>query len=121
MESTVKDILQHARKITLDKPRSIWYGMEALAFIAERYGSVNALQSVFTDASAIEALTSDTIKAVVCFVYAGLMHEDETLTEKQVLKMLGVTNLKEVFAECSLAFQGMIPQAEGGDAGDPTK
>lgn len=120
--TNVQDISQHGRTVTLDKPRVIWYGMEALAFIAERYGSVNAIQKIFSDTAAVEALTSDMIKAMVAFVYAGLMHEDETLTERKVLKMLGVSNIKDIFSECSMAFRGMIPQPEGeADSGDPTK
>lgn len=60
--------------ITLDKPRTLRYGMNALAKIEDITGkSILALD-----------LNKVGIKDLIAIVYGGLYHEDKTLTPEKV-------------------------------------
>lgn len=65
--------------VTLDKPRNLIYDLNAMIELEEKYG---------TQRKAIEAITSKKLKAIRTWLWAGLVHEDEFLTEKQVGSML---------------------------------
>ncbi|MBD7967768.1 hypothetical protein [Paenibacillus gallinarum] len=65
--------------VNLDKPRNLIYDLNAMIELEEKYG---------TQRKAIEAITSKKLKAIRTWLWAGLVHEDEFLTEKQVGSML---------------------------------
>jgi hypothetical protein len=80
--------------ITLDKKRNIRFTLNALAEIEDSLGiPLSKLQEVELG-----------IKTVRTMLWAGLIHEDEELTEKQVGNMVDFTNLEEVQKKVSEAF-----------------
>lgn len=89
--------------ITLDKERTLCYDLNAFVALEEKFGS---------EKKAIEALASQSIKAMRAFLWAGLLHEDETLTEKEVGSMLTVQNAVEFSEKLLLAVSGTLPEAK---------
>lgn len=73
----VADIRPKPVKVMLDKERSLVYDFNALALIEEHYDTM---------ANAMEALSKGSVRAIRVFLWAGLVHEDETLTLKEVGK-----------------------------------
>lgn len=75
--------------IDLDKPRKLRYDMNALC----------ELEDVF-DKPIMEVLaeieTGMSIKLVRAVLWAGLIHEDEELTQRQVGTMIDMSNIMEV-------------------------
>lgn len=65
--------------IVLDKPRTLVYDLNAFVELEDKYG---------THRKALEAIQSKKLKAIRAWLWAGLVHEDEFLTEKQVGSML---------------------------------
>lgn len=116
-KSNLKDIRMSAVPVTLDVPRKIRFDMNALAELEDRYGSPQ---------KAFEALQNGSFKAVRFLLWAGLIHEDEKLTERQVGAMLTMQNLGEVIDRIGEAINGDMPEAEEapkapeGQALDPT-
>ncbi|MEW8985484.1 MAG: hypothetical protein AB2401_00415 [Bacillus sp. (in: firmicutes)] len=89
--------------ITLDRERTLCYDLNAFVVLEEKFGS---------EKKAIEALAAGTIKALRTFIWAGLLHEDETLTEKEVGSMLTVHNATEFSEKLLLAVSGTLPEAK---------
>jgi hypothetical protein len=80
--------------ITLDKKRNIRFTLNALAEIEDALGvPLSKLQDVELG-----------IKTVRTMLWAGLIHEDEELTERQVGNLVDFTNLEEVQTKVSEAF-----------------
>lgn len=83
--SNLKDVKPKAIKIMLDKERTLLFDLNAFAELEEIYGSVEG---------AMEVLEKGSMKAIINMLWAGLVHEDETLTKKQVGAMLGIATLE---------------------------
>lgn len=80
--------------VTLDKKRTIRFTLNALAEIED------ALGVPLSQMSEVEL----GIKTVRTMLWAGLIHEDEELTERQVGNMVDFSNLEEVQKKVSEAF-----------------
>ena len=97
--------------ITLDRPRTLRYGMNALAKIEDITGkTIMSLD-----------LNNVSIKDLLAIVYAGLCHEDQTLTPEKVGDLIDdysdITTVAEKLGEAFTAAFGQ-PQNKGDAAGE---
>lgn len=101
--SGLHDAKAKTTKITLNDgvEREIRFTLNAMAEMEERYGSVDA---------AFEALESNSIKAVRFVLWAGLMHSDENLTEKQVGNLIDIQLMNDIMDTMSEAMQTDLPE-----------
>jgi hypothetical protein len=89
-------------EIELDKKRHIRYTLNALAEIEDKLGvPLSKIQEVELG-----------IKSVRTLLWAGLIHEDETLTEKQVGDMVDFSNLEYVQKKVSEAFANAVGNSQ---------
>jgi hypothetical protein len=80
-------------EVELDKVRKIFFDLNALGELEERLGvPLDELQNVKLS-----------IKNVRTLIWAGLIHEDEDLTEQYVGKLVHVGNLQHVQEKIALA------------------
>lgn len=103
--ANVKDIKSKAVKITLTDgvERTIKFTLNAMAELEDRYGSVE---------EAFKQLDNNSIKAVRCILWAGLIHEDPDLTEQQVGNLIDIQYMQELMASLNDAFDSDMPVAE---------
>ncbi|MBC9786294.1 hypothetical protein H1S01_17690 [Heliobacterium chlorum] len=81
--------------IVLDKPRKLRYTLNALAEIEDKLGvSVTELNGANLG-----------MKAIRTFLWAGLAHEDEDLTEREVGEMVDFDNFAHVQEKIAEAFE----------------
>lgn len=86
----MNDIRVRKIPIMLDKPRNLVVDFNTFVELEEIYGSHKA---------AIDALKSGSFKAIRTFVWLCLLHEDKTLTEKQVGQLINVVNVEKIANE----------------------
>lgn len=80
--------------VTLDKVRTIRFTLNSLAELEDKFGvPLSKMGEVELG-----------IKAIRSMLWAGLIHEDEELTEKQVGAMVDFSNLEEVQEKVTTAF-----------------
>lgn len=91
--------------ITLDKPRTLLYDFNAFVELEDIYGDVK---------TALGGLSDLKVKTIRDMIWAGLIHEDESLTPKQVGKMLHVLNLEEIATKITEALGISLPEPEVG-------
>ena len=103
--ANVKDVKPKAVKITLTDgvERTIKFTLNAMAELEDRYGSVE---------EAFKQLDNNSIKAVRCILWAGLIHEDPDLTEQQVGNLIDIQYMQELMASLGDAFDANMPEAE---------
>lgn len=103
--SNVKDVKSKDIKITLNDgvERTIKFTLNALAELEDRYGSVD---------EAFKQLDNNSIKAVRCILWVGLIHEDPELTEQQVGNLIDIQYMQELMASLNDAFDSDMPVAE---------
>lgn len=103
--ANVKDVKSKAVKITLTDgvERTIKFTLNAMAELEDRYGSVE---------EAFKQLDNNSIKAVRCILWAGLIHEDPDLTEQQVGNLIDIQYMQELMASLGEAFDSDMPVAE---------
>lgn len=101
--SQLNDIRIKEVTITLDKERHLRYDLNAYAELEDVYGSVDA---------AVNKLQKGSVKAIRTVLWAGLIHEDESLTEKQVGAMLSMGDLEKLSKAVGEAMESSLPQPE---------
>ena len=103
--ANVKDVKSKAVKITLTDgvERTIKFTLNAMAELEDRYGSVE---------EAFKQLDNNSIKAVRCILWAGLIHEDPDLTEQQVGNLIDIQYMQGLMASLGDAFDADMPEAE---------
>ena len=103
--ANLADVRQKAIKITLNDgvEREIKFTLNAMAELEDKYGTVD---------KAFEAMESGSFKAIRSFLWAGLLHSDENLTELQVGNLISMDRLTEIAGMASLAVGQDMPQAE---------
>ena len=103
--ANVKDVKPKAVKITLTDgvERTIKFTLNAMAELEDRYGSVE---------EAFKQLDNNSIKAVRCILWAGLIHEDPDLTEQQVGNLIDIQYMQELMASLGEAFDADMPEPE---------
>ena len=103
--ANIKDVKPKAVKITLTDgvERTIKFTLNAMAELEDRYGSVE---------EAFKQLDNNSIKAVRCILWAGLIHEDPDLTEQQVGNLIDIQYMQELMASLGEAFDADMPEPE---------
>jgi hypothetical protein len=111
--SNLKDVRIKNIPILVDgKEHQLRFTLNAFAELEDAYGSVDA---------AMKTLQSGSMKAVRKLLWAGLLHEDENLTEKQVGNMLDTSNLQEFTQALTNALGVAMPDAEATDPNAKTQ
>jgi len=111
--ANVKDVKSKAVKITLTDgvEREIRFTLNAMAELEDRYGSVD---------EAFKQLDNNSIKALRCVLWAGLIHEDPSLTEQQVGNLIDIQYMQDLMTSLGSAFDANMPAPEKLDgAQDP--
>lgn len=98
---SVNDIKTKLIPIMLDKERHLKFDLNAFAELEELYGDFQV---------AMDAMTKGSIKAIRAMLWAGLIHEDENLTIKQVGSMIDMTNINEVMTSITKAINEAMPK-----------
>lgn len=96
------DIRPKPVKLMLDKERSLVYDLNAFAALEEEQGSVEV---------ALDALKKGSVKALRAVLWAGLVHEDEALTVKDVGRLVTLADLQCVTEAVNEAISQALPQA----------
>lgn len=99
----VADIRPKPVKVMLDKERTLLFDLNAFACLEEEYGSIDA---------ALDALAKGKVKALRAILWAGLVHEDESLTIKDVGKLFTLADLQRVAEAVNEALSQVMPQPE---------
>lgn len=89
--------------ITLDKERHIKFDLNALIELENRFGDVN---------DAFKAMESNSMKGIRTLLWAGLLHEDENLTEKQVGGLIDIVNISGIANLLTEAINDALPDQE---------
>lgn len=106
--ANVNDIKSKAVKITLADgvERNIKYTLNAMAELEDKYGSVD---------EAFAQLDKNSIKAVRCVLWAGLIHEDPELTEQQVGNLIDIQCMQNLMKTLNTALDSDMPAPESTD------
>jgi hypothetical protein len=96
--------------VQLDKDRHLCYDMNAFCDLEEKFGTID---------QAFEALKSGQIQTIRTMLWVGLLHEDETLTERQVGKWISLGNAKELSQAMTEAIQSALPQVDPNSQASP--
>lgn len=104
--SNIKDAKVKGTPITLcdGVQRELKFTLNALAEMEDHYGSVD---------KAFEALDKGSIKAVRFVLWAGLIHSDESLTERQVGNLIDVQCMEDIMTQLNSAFDSAMPDKDG--------
>lgn len=96
----LQDVREIAVPIMLDKPRTLRFDLNAFAELEEKFGSMDA---------AFKAMKKGSLKAARALLWAGLLHEDETLTEKRVGAMVGLNSIGGIMDTIADAMAKAMP------------
>src|SRR5690606_23406164 len=83
--------------------RKLRYTLNSFALIEEKYGTID---------KAMEALKSGSIAAIRFVLWAGLIHEDENLSEHYVSSQIDLSDLEDLADKVNTAMMGDLPQDE---------
>jgi len=83
--------------------RKLRYTLNSFALIEEKYGTID---------KAMEILKSGSIAAVRFALWAGLVHEDENLSEHYVGNQIDLSDLEDLAEKMNKAMMGDLPQDE---------
>ena len=81
--------------------RTLRYTLNSFALIEEKYGTID---------KAMEALSSGSIVTIRFVLWAGLIHEDENLTEHYVGSQIDLSDLEDLAEKMNKAMMGDLPQ-----------
>lgn len=102
--SNIVDIKPKAAKVVLNgTERNLKFDLNAFAELEEIYGSIDA---------AMQAMEKGSIKSIRTLIWAGLIHEDEKLTEKQVGSWIALRDLEPMTIALKNAMETALPQAK---------
>lgn len=103
--SNVRDAKPRVKTITLNDgvERELRFTLNAMAELEDKYGSVDA---------AFEALNKGSIKAARFIMWAGLLHNNEGLTETQVGDLIDLDCLSAVMESVGNAMGDDLPPAD---------
>ena len=102
------DIREVRIPIDLDKPRTLLFDLNAFAELEDKFGSLD---------QAFQKMQQGSVKATRTLLWAGLLHEDENLTERQVGAMISLTNVEKIMEQITEALTAALPE----DTGDAEK
>ena len=98
------DIRQKGIEIKLDKTRHMIFDLNAFCELEDKFGDIQKAFSV---------LDTGSMKGIRTVLYAGLLHEDETLTEKKVGQLITMQNITEVSEIMAKALSEAMPEVDG--------
>lgn len=106
--SNVKEVKVKKVKVTLDKERHLKYDLNAFAELEEHFGSVE---------KAMDAMKDGSVKALRVLLWAGLVHEDESITVKQVGSWIDFNTLLNITDKVNEAIADSLPASEEVEGG----
>jgi len=83
--------------------RELRYTLNSFALIEEKYGTID---------KAMEIMESGSVAAIRFALWAGLVHEDENLTEHYVGNQIELSDLEALAEKMNKAMMGDLPQDE---------
>jgi len=98
---SLKDVKPVTVSLVLDKERTIKYDLNAFAELEDTYGSME---------QAFAAMQSGSMKAARTLLWAGLLHEDESLTPRKVGALVTLDKLEPVMDAISEALLEAMPE-----------
>lgn len=103
-------------EVKLDKPRHIKYTFAAMRIILKKYGGLQKALSILEKMEGGD-LTEEGLDALSTLIYAGLVHEDEKLTQEKVENLIDFRNMAKLIDAVTEALSGSLP--EGGEEKNP--
>ena len=100
--SNLRDVKSRTVEITLQDgvTRTLKYDLNAMAELEELYGDVDAV---------FAKLEKGSFKSIRSVLWAGLLHEDHTLTEQQVGSLIDIASLQDLTTVLSGALESDLP------------
>jgi hypothetical protein len=89
--------------VLLDKERHLVFDLNAICELEDKFGSVK---------KAFDEMSKGSMKVMRTFLWAGLIHDDENLTEKQVGALIGMSNIQEISKKVEEAVSESLPEAK---------
>lgn len=86
--------------IMLDKERTLYFDFNSFIELEEIYGSVE---------EAFKAMQGQNLKAIRALIWAGLIHEDPTITQRQVGAMLDFEKMETLTEALDAAIGESLP------------
>ncbi len=90
-------------EILLDKPRTLFFTLNSFIELEDMYGSFAATMKLMEEGS---------MKAIRAILWAGLIHEDPSLTPESVGGMIDFRALGEITAKLHEAILDAVPKNE---------
>ncbi len=100
--------------INLDRKRHLVYDLNAFVSLEEE-GTYESINQAFED------LQRGRIKAIRALLWAGLVHEDENLTVKDVGSLVTFGKLDEIVEKITKAIDASIPEPDPNSDPSPAK
>lgn len=100
---SLRNIKPKQVKIELDKPRIICFDFNAFSELEEKYETIE---------NALKLLQEGKIKVLRTFLWAGLLFDDETITEKQVGALAGFANIEYIMEKVNESMSDSLPETE---------
>lgn len=119
--NSLDDIAYEGAEIKLGgKTRRLKYNFTGIRVLLRKYGS---LQKALKEFNKIEKsggdITEDMLDVFTTMIYAGLVHEDKTLTFEQVDGMLNFRNVTKNIEAISEALANSLPETGDTDEKNP--
>lgn len=104
-----KDVRAKPVPIVLDKKRTLQYDLNAFIALEELYGDVD---------KALAAFEKGDMKALRALLWAGLLHEDETLTPQKAGSLIMMSDIERVSEAMMAALEQAMPAVDD-SSGNP--
>lgn len=109
----LQDVRQKGAKVNLGgRVYTLRYDLNAFAELEDKYGSVE---------EAMKKLETGSLKAVRTLIWAGLIHEHEELTEKEVGAQITPGALEELSEALNAAMTEAMPDSKKAPEGNEKK
>jgi len=100
-----RDINQKGIIVNLDKERHMVFDLNAFCELEDKFGTIN---------KAFEALQEGSMKPIRYLLYVGLLHEDDSITEKYVGSLITLENMSEIMSSVTDAITEAMPEVKEG-------
>jgi hypothetical protein len=116
---SIDDVSYEGVEVKLDKVRHIKYTFAGMRIILKKYGSLQKALNVLSEMESSD-ITEEGLDALSTLIYAGLIHEDEELTQKKVENIIDFRNITKLTEALTKALSGSLPEGgEGKNFPDP--
>ncbi|KDR95900.1 hypothetical protein SAMN02745945_01826 [Peptoclostridium litorale DSM 5388] len=100
------DIRQKGVEITLDKKRRLLFDLNALCDLEDKFGDIN---------SAFKQIANGSMKGIRTLLHIGLVHEDESLSERDAGKLIALADIAELSQKLTKSMTQGLPKVEDDD------